>query len=140
VRISRKKLFKLIVSRNWTLNILFREAGVSKTAYYHLLGKDELLPKSLQAIAQTLGVSPSALLEDEGPEMSEVRALVQDIDRIAARHPSIDRDTVRHTLLCLRDKPIDRLRRSLIRGKVKAKALELDRIIKSKEAVRRPKK
>ena len=40
-----------------------------------------------------------------------------EVDEIAARHQGIDRDNVRHALILLREKPVERLKRALVRGK-----------------------
>jgi hypothetical protein len=42
------------------------------------------------------------------------------VDRILAAHPSADRDNVRHTLVFLEQPPLERLQRSLIRGRATA--------------------
>jgi hypothetical protein len=43
--------------------------------------------------------------------------LMEAVDKVMARHPDADRDNVRHTLILLDYPPIERLRRSLIRGR-----------------------
>ena len=90
---------------------------MSKTAYYALVRKDDILPRSIRAIALALGVAPSAFLEEEGAEAMKMRRLMERVDAIARAHSELDRDNVRHTLLMLSMKPIDRLRRGLIRGR-----------------------
>lgn len=39
------------------------------------------------------------------------------VEKILAAHPRADRDNVRHTLILLEQPPLERLRRSLIRGR-----------------------
>jgi len=46
-----------------------------------------------------------------------MKSLMAEVDAIVRRYPGVDRDNIRHTLLLLREKPIDRLRRALIRGR-----------------------
>jgi len=46
-----------------------------------------------------------------------VRRLGRRVDEILAAHPSADRDNVRHTLILLEKAPLERLQRSLIRGR-----------------------
>jgi len=42
------------------------------------------------------------------------------VEKIIAAHPDADRDNVRHTLILLEQPPLERLRRSLIRGRATA--------------------
>lgn len=114
MRIDTDKIKNLCRRRKLTLDHLLKEAGVSRNAYYSLARRQNILPNSIVAIARAMDVSPSNLLKDEA---SMARHLLTEVDRIAAQNPGIDRDTVRHTLLLLREKPIDRLRRALIRGR-----------------------
>jgi len=39
------------------------------------------------------------------------------VEKILAIHPEADRDNVRHTLILLEQPPLERLQRSLIRGR-----------------------
>jgi hypothetical protein len=48
------------------------------------------------------------------------RRLSQRVERILAAHPQADRDNVRHTLVLLEQPPLERLQRSLIRGRTAA--------------------
>jgi hypothetical protein len=68
-------------------------------------------------ISEQLGVSVSALLDDVLPPEQRMKRLITESNRIARRHRSVDRDNVRHTLLLLQEKPIERLRRALRRGR-----------------------
>ena len=98
------------------LTELLERANVSKTAYYALVRKDSILPKSMHAIADTLGVKPAQLLSD--PEEERERALkrVLKARSLARDNPTLDPDNVRHTLLLLDKEPIDRLKGALLRG------------------------
>lgn len=116
MRLATDRVKKLCAGRGVSLAALLREAKVSRNAYYTLSRKPSVLPKSIRALASGLGVKPSAFLEEKGSPSEEVRRLVAQVDRIERRHRIYDRDNVRHTLLLLREKPIDRLRRALIRG------------------------
>jgi hypothetical protein len=49
-----------------------------------------------------------------------VRRLSARVGKILAEHPSADRDNVRHTLILLDLPPLERLQRSLIRGRATA--------------------
>ena len=115
--ISKEKLDKLLKERNITLKKLLSKAGVSKTAFYHLLYKDTVLPNSIHAIAEVLGIRPSGFLEETDQEVVHIQDAARMADKIMGRQPSLDRENVRHTLLLLQEEPIQRLRRSLIRGR-----------------------
>ena len=117
MRLSGKNIRELCGARKISLNALLRHAGVSKTAYYHLIAKESVLPRSVDALAAALEVRPSSLLEDTDNRSRRAILLLETADRIVARDPSMDRDNVRHTLLLLEEKPIDRLRRSLLRAR-----------------------
>ena len=117
MRIDLSRLRKLTEKRGLSLTAVLAKAGVSKTAFYHLVHKSSVLPASLRAIGETLSVRPGAFLTEENPEIAKIRRILDLTDRIAAGDPKLDRDNVRLTLLLLEDKPVQRLRRSLIRGR-----------------------
>ena len=117
MRIDAIKLRKLGRARGLSLNALLEKAGVSKTAFYHLLHKDSVLPASLQAIAGTLAVKPGKFMTERNSEVEKIIALRSLEDRIVSRNRGLDRDNVRLTLLLLGQDPLQRLRRSLIRGR-----------------------
>jgi len=116
MRLSSDKLKELGRSRGLSLKELLDQSRVSKTAYYHLLAKDSVLPQSIGALAETLGVKASSFLIEENEE-DAVRRIGRLTEAIAARHPSLDRDNVRHTLLLLEEEPLERLNRGLTRGR-----------------------
>lgn len=117
MRLSGENIKKLCGARSLSLNALLKRAGVSKTAFYHLIYKDSVLPRSIDALAATLGVRSSALLEEADRKSRRALRLLEAVDRIAGSDPSMDRDNVRHTLLLLEEKPIERLLRSLLRAR-----------------------
>jgi hypothetical protein len=47
------------------------------------------------------------------------------VEEIVASHPSADRDNIRHTLVLLEQPPLERLQRSLIRGRATARKKDL---------------
>jgi hypothetical protein len=51
------------------------------------------------------------------PAQRWARRLTQRVEKVLATHPSADRDNVRHTLILLEQPPLERLQRSLIRGR-----------------------
>jgi transcriptional regulator with XRE-family HTH domain len=116
MRIDGNKLKRLCIRNDLTLSRLLQEAGVSKNAYYSLARKDSVLPKSVLAIADHLGVKPSTFLE-EITEENRWSLLLEELERISARNRHADRDNIRHTLLLLQEPPIERLRRALTRGR-----------------------
>ncbi|MFW6140210.1 MAG: hypothetical protein ACOC5S_02510 [Acidobacteriota bacterium] len=117
MHISKSKLEKLIHSKGLTLKVLLTRARISKTAYYHLLYKDTVLPKSIHALSKVLKVRPSAFLEEMTPEEKKIRQIAKRTDQIMAENPGLDRENVRHTLLLLKEDPVVRLRRGLIRAR-----------------------
>jgi transcriptional regulator with XRE-family HTH domain len=117
MRIDVTRVRALAEKRGLTLNALLAKAGVSKTAFYHLVHKTSVLPASLRALAETLSVRPGVFLTERNPDVSKIRRILTFTDRIVAGDPKLDRDNVRLTLLLLEEEPIQRLRRSLIRGR-----------------------
>jgi hypothetical protein len=116
MRISLQKLHGLCAARGISLGQLLREAGVSRNAFYSMARKRDLMPRSVRAVADQLGVGVAEFVEDD-PRAAKAIELLARVDRVVARHPGIDRDNVRHTLLLLEKKPIERLRRALTRGR-----------------------
>ena len=49
--------------------------------------------------------------------MEETNKLFDTLERIMKKNTHADRDNIRHTLLLLQEKPVDRLRRALIRAR-----------------------
>jgi transcriptional regulator with XRE-family HTH domain len=98
------------------LNELLRGAGVSRTAYYSLARKDSVLPKSIRAIARQLNVRPSEFLEEESRAEQRALAVMANVQAVMQDHPDLNPDNIRHTLLLLHEKPVDRLRRALLRA------------------------
>jgi hypothetical protein len=96
---------------------MLREAGVSRNAYYTLARKDTVVPQSLMRISERLGVSVSTLLDDLPFPSERMKRLMAEALRISKRHRGVDPDNVRHTLLLLEERPIERLRRALRRGR-----------------------
>jgi transcriptional regulator with XRE-family HTH domain len=117
MKVSRVGLARLCGQRRITGSELLGRAGVSRNAFYTLLRKREMLPRSLVAIAQALNVAPSALLEENRSPAQDMRRLLAAVDKVMRRHPEADRDNVRHTLILLQEQPVDRLRRALTRAR-----------------------
>jgi transcriptional regulator with XRE-family HTH domain len=116
MKISGDKLKSLCEKKHLNLKQLLHEAGVSRNAYYSLLRKDSVFPKSVIAIANQLYVQPSAFLEEESLELQKAKSLLAKLEKIMKRYKRADRDNIRHTLLLLQEKPVNRLRRALLRA------------------------
>ena len=117
VRLSLKKVESLCRRRNTYTAQLLRDAGVSRNAIYSLGRKDSVVPRCLIRIAERLDVPVSALLDDTEPSTARIESLIKEAQRIKKTHRGVDPDNVRHTLLLLDDKPVERLRRALRRGR-----------------------
>jgi transcriptional regulator with XRE-family HTH domain len=117
MRLSLEQVESLCEQRNTTTTQMLRDAGVSRNAFYTLARKDAVVPRSLIRIAEFLDVPVSALLDDTGTPTQKIESLLVETNRIVRRHRGVDRDNVRHTLLLLDEKPVERLRRALRRGR-----------------------
>lgn len=117
MRLSLEKVEILCEERQTTAAQMLREAGVSRNAFYTLARKDAVVPRSVIRIAEFLDVPVSALLDDTGTPTQRIESLLAETNRIVKRHRGVDRDNVRHTLLLLDEKPLERLRRALRRGR-----------------------
>ena len=116
MKLSGTRVKCLCNKRGIGLNSLLRSAGVSRTAYYSLVRKDSVLPKSIRAIARQLNVRPSAFLEEKSRAEQRALAVMANVQAILREQPALNPDNVRHTLLLLHEKPVDRLRRALLRA------------------------
>jgi lambda repressor-like predicted transcriptional regulator len=117
MRLSAARIKQLCTQDGHTLQALLQQAGVSRTAYYSMVRRPSVLPGSVRAIAGALGVKPSVILEEPGPAERRAWVLLREAKRILARHPHASFENVWHTLVLLDDRPVERLRRSLLRGR-----------------------
>lgn len=117
MKLDARRIKKLCSEKGLTLQSLLGRASVSRTAYYSLVRKDSVLPASVRAIAGELGVAPSAILEEAQAAEWRTRALLRRAGRILEQHPQASFENVWHTLVLLEEPPVDRLRRSLLRGR-----------------------
>ena len=117
MKLSLDKVESLCKERDLSTAQMLRDAGVSRNAFYTLARKDSVIPPSLMRIADRLGVPVSDLLEAAIPTSIRMRSLAAEINRISRKYKRLDRDNVRHTLLLLDEKPIERLRGGLQRGR-----------------------
>lgn len=116
MRLSAEQIRRLGGARGVGLGQLLRKARVSRTAYYSLARKDNVLPGSIRRIAKTLGVPPGEILVDEERLRAEARRVAEWAVEIAARNRGVSPENVRHTLILLRRDPIERLRGALTRA------------------------
>ncbi len=117
MRLSADRIKRFCARRGVSLQAFLDSAGVSRTAYYSLIRKNSILPRSVQAMAGMLGVASSSILEEEPPAARRAQALVREARSVLTLNPRATFDNVWHTLVLLDDPPIERLRRSLLRGR-----------------------
>lgn len=117
MRIDAAKVRKIALSRGLSLNALLHKSGVSKTAYYHLCRKESVLPGSIRSISAALGVRPATFLTDRNHYIDKIKSVRAMADCIVAEDMNLDPENVRLTLLLLEEAPIERLERSLVRGR-----------------------
>jgi hypothetical protein len=117
VRLDGQKVRSLARARGLTLTEALRRADVSRNAFYHLARQPTVLPRSIHALGEVLGVLASEMLEQEAPSMdNRAAALLREARRVHARHPESSFENIWHTLWLLELSPFERLQRSLIRG------------------------
>ena len=119
MRLSPQKIKQLAKLKGLSLNNLLKYAGVSKTAYYSLSRAQTILPKSIISISDQLNVQPIELLESLRPEEISHYAMMKKLNKILKDNPTANPDNIRHTLILLNKKPIERLERALLRGQAK---------------------
>ena len=116
MKISSEKIKKLCMKKNLPLIRLLEKSGVSKNAYYSLIKKDSILPRSIILLAKELGVNPLTLLESEDKRVKKIYAIFKTVNKIVKENRGVSPDNIRHTLILLQEQPLDRLRRALIRA------------------------
>lgn len=117
MRLSSESIKKLCARRGVNLRAFLESAGVSRTAYYSLIRRTSILPRSVHAMASMLGVAPSSILDEEPPVTGRAQALIREAGRVLALRPRATFENVWHTLVLLDEPPLERLRRSLLRGR-----------------------
>lgn len=115
MKLSARRVRSLARQRGLTLTAALKRAGVSRTAYYSLVRRPSVVPRSVRALAAALGVAPAAILDEERDEL--VAARLSKARAICEASPGLSFDTVWHTLVLLELSPVERLNRSLIRGR-----------------------
>jgi hypothetical protein len=117
MRLDGDKIRSLARARGLTLTEALRRADVSRNAFYHLVRQPTVVPRSIHALGEVLGVRTSDLLDDAVPPPDDrATALLREARRIHARHPKASFENIWHTLWLLEVSPAERLQRSLVRG------------------------
>ena len=116
MRVNHEETTRLAADRGTTLTAALERAGVSRTAYYSLRRRTNILPRTIRALAGELGVEPDRLLQKTPTALTYERRLKRACE-ICDRYPGADFRNVWHTLTLLDLPPIERLRRSLQRGR-----------------------
>ena len=117
MKLSADRIRALCNRRETTLTDMLAQANVSRTAYYSLVRKESVLPGSVRAIADQLGVEPSKILIEAGPGERRAQALLRLAKKIIRNNPRASFENVWHTLMLLEEPPVERLKRSLLRGR-----------------------
>jgi hypothetical protein len=118
VKLSISEVRRLARERNLSLTALLDLAGVSRTAFYSLARRDSVLPRTVRSVALALRVSPIEILDPS--ERAAEAALASRLDRarrISLSAPQVDFQNVWHSLVLLELPPVERLNRSLLRGR-----------------------
>jgi hypothetical protein len=117
MRLARDKVHLLARARGLTLSEALRRAQVSRNAFYYLARRPTVVPRTVHALGEALGVCASELLDETPPSPDDRAAvLLREARRIHARHPRSSFENIWHTLWLLEVSPAERLQRSLIRG------------------------
>jgi hypothetical protein len=117
MKLAREKVRLLARARGLTLSEALRRAKVSRNAFYHLTRRPTVVPRSVHALGEALGVRSSELLDETPPSPDDrSTALLREAQRIHARSPQSSFENIWHTLWLLEMSPAQRLHRSLIRG------------------------
>ena len=117
MRLDVEKIKEKGLKCGLSLRSLLNQAGVSRTAYYHLTRASTLVPTSLHKIAQVLNLQVSEILLSTTPAEEQYHFRLSQLER-AMRHASkANRENIWHTLILLEQKPIERLRGALRRSR-----------------------
>jgi len=116
MRLSHDTVLRHTRSQGESLTALLERAGVSRTAYYSLVRRRNILPRTVRALAEALEVRESELL-DETPVTQVEHPRLLKAREICSRYPEVDFHNVWHILTLLERSPLERLRGSLLRGR-----------------------
>lgn len=116
MKLDHEEAMRIARDQGTTLTAVLDKAGVSRTAYYSLRRRDNILPRTIRALAGELGIDPERLLQKTPSPLTYERRLKR-AREICERFPGADFLNVWHTLTLLDLPPVERLRRSLRRGR-----------------------
>lgn len=119
MRINHEKAKELARRRGRSLTSVLRDAGVSRTAYYSLASKPSVLPRSVRLLAEALDVDASHLLVEVPTLRAHERRLAR-ARAVCNEHGEAEFQNIWHTLVLLDLPPMERLNRSLRRGRTRA--------------------
>ncbi len=117
MRLDHEETKRIAVERGTTLTAALDRAGVSRTAYYSLRRRDNILPRTIRALAMELGIDPERLLKKTPTPLTYERRMKR-AREICERFPGTDFHNIWHTLTLLDLPPVERLRRGLRRGRI----------------------
>lgn len=117
MRLDAEAIRRRCEARKAPLARVLREAGISRTAYYSLLRRESVLPKTVLKLAAALDAPASQLLDEAASEERRARRRIDVAKRITGRSRSASFENVWHTLALLDEPPIERLNRALRRGR-----------------------
>lgn len=116
-----ERIKRLSGDRGFSLTELLSRAGVSRTAYYSLVRRDSVLPGTIHALAGALGTGTVDLLEPDRLELETfARRRLEEAREICDDSPGASFENIWHTLCLLDVSPLERLNRSLVRGRTAA--------------------
>jgi len=84
----------MCISKGLGLKEALKAAGISATAYYHLTHQDNILPNTLQRLANFLEVREMDLLEQDSREVWLTKKIMRDVNRIYSQNPKMDPDNI----------------------------------------------
>ena len=121
MRLAPKKVRQLTRLRGESLTSLLKRAGVSRTAYYSLLRRETLLPRTVLSLSAALETTPGEILEEDPSDVAPgYKQRLRKARRILESSPEATFENIWHTLCLLELGPVERLNRSLIRGRATA--------------------
>ncbi|MCH7779346.1 MAG: hypothetical protein IH848_00740 [Acidobacteria bacterium] len=117
MKLDHEETMRLAAEQGITLTEILSRAGVSRTAYYSLRRRDNILPRTIRALATELGIDPERLLQKTPTPLTYERRMKR-AREICERFPGTDFHNIWHTLTLLDLPPVERLRRGLRRGRI----------------------
>jgi transcriptional regulator with XRE-family HTH domain len=104
-------------ARGMALSRVLHEAGVSRTAYYSLVRRQSVLPKTVLKLATALDAATSELLDETTSEEKRAQRRIDAAKKIAGKSGGASFENVWHTMALLDEPPSARLNRALRRGR-----------------------